>query len=477
MNDSSSEARDTRCRILIVEDDGDTAFALECILEQDFEVLVISEGGSVLNACLEFSPDVVLMDINLPALDGISACRQLRFTPDFCNLPVLFLTSSDEPTILIEAFSAGGVDFIRKPFERSEVVARVTTQAQLHKATVERQHRLGYLSDALAGLEQSYLFFANQTADILMRCSPEGIVRHVNRKWADTVGSEVSSPIGRPLWDITVPEDRDVVRANFQGALSDGTESLFLEFSVPMRTGEIPMRASLLFRRRDSGPCVECNVVLTNISEYLAGGNTRRDAVSPRLETLAANLLHNVRTPLNAIQGALTILKAIDHHPQVTEATSLLEKGVAHMDRTLANVCMEDSFTSGNIRAENHPRVLLVDDLPMNLRVLQFAIRGMGFTQIDLATSGEQALALWKTHCHNLVLLDYQMGEMSGYSLCRAIRSEPKGALVSIVGISANVRPENAHLAVEAGIDAEVAKPVSRIKLNRVFESLNIKPR
>ena len=81
---------------------------------------------------------------------------------------------------------------------------------------------------------------------------------------------------------------------------------------------------------------------------------------------------------------------------------------------------------------------------------------------------------MWEEGRHVLACFDYRMGEMSGRGLCRLIRAHPAGASTVILGVSAHALPENAAEATAAGFNAQVAKPISRIKLEGALHSLGV---
>ncbi len=114
-------------RILLVEDDADIAQILKRNLEREagFAVAVEPDGRSALRAALREPPDVVLLDLNLPGMDGLEVCRRLRETPETCRVPILMLTARVEEADRVRGLDLGADDYITKPFSTREVAARV----------------------------------------------------------------------------------------------------------------------------------------------------------------------------------------------------------------------------------------------------------------------------------------------------------------------------------------------------------------
>ena len=114
-------------RILLIEDDADIALSLRYNLERDgtFEVAVLRDGEAGLRAALERAPDLVLLDLNLPGMDGLEVCRRLRASEATAGVPIIMVTARAEETQRVNGLDQGADDYITKPFSIREVQARV----------------------------------------------------------------------------------------------------------------------------------------------------------------------------------------------------------------------------------------------------------------------------------------------------------------------------------------------------------------
>lgn len=109
-------------RILVVDDEADIVNLLRDLFTlKGYEVLTALGGQQALKLC-EKKPDLILLDVNMPELDGFSLCRKIR---DFVSCPILFLTAKIEDADKVQGFAAGGDDYILKPFSSAELLARV----------------------------------------------------------------------------------------------------------------------------------------------------------------------------------------------------------------------------------------------------------------------------------------------------------------------------------------------------------------
>src|SRR5581483_7582750 len=110
-------------RILIVEDDPDIAFLVQSYLEQDgFAVTACADGGAAIEMWRRQRPDLIILDLMLPGMDGIEVCRRLRTESD---VPVLMLTARADEVDKLIGLAIGADDYVTKPFAPREVVARV----------------------------------------------------------------------------------------------------------------------------------------------------------------------------------------------------------------------------------------------------------------------------------------------------------------------------------------------------------------
>ncbi|HBA89238.1 MAG TPA: histidine kinase [Geobacter sp.] len=113
-------------QILAVEDSKVSQAQLLDILGGEYQVTLEENGASAMAAAVETNPDLILLDINLPGMDGYDICRQLKGDTRTREIPVIFLTSCDTGGEKVKGFEAGADDYIVKPFYPEELVARIS---------------------------------------------------------------------------------------------------------------------------------------------------------------------------------------------------------------------------------------------------------------------------------------------------------------------------------------------------------------
>ncbi len=121
----------TGARILIVDDSPLTLDVLSQALEAEgYTVLTATSGEAGLEVAEQAAPDLILLDVMMPGIDGFETCRRLKADPNTRDIPVIFLTAQDGPEGVLEGFLAGGVDYISKSFLEEEVLIRIRTHLE-----------------------------------------------------------------------------------------------------------------------------------------------------------------------------------------------------------------------------------------------------------------------------------------------------------------------------------------------------------
>jgi DNA-binding response OmpR family regulator len=139
-------SRPAMMRVLIVEDDQDIAGLIKHSLERagDVRAEIVSTGAAALKAVMEEPPDLILLDLNLPFLDGIEVFRILRNRPATANIPVVMLTARTSETDRVTGLELGAEDYITKPFSLRELVARVRTALRRGQIKAVAPHPVVY---------------------------------------------------------------------------------------------------------------------------------------------------------------------------------------------------------------------------------------------------------------------------------------------------------------------------------------------
>ena len=135
-----------KASILAVDDNPANLDVLAQMLAgASYEVRFATSGLMALGAVRAELPDLILLDVKMPGMDGLTVCRELKSDPTTRDVPVIFISAQDAEDDKLRAFEAGGVDYVTKPFQPAEVIARVESQLKIARLTDElRQQVLRY---------------------------------------------------------------------------------------------------------------------------------------------------------------------------------------------------------------------------------------------------------------------------------------------------------------------------------------------
>jgi len=180
--------------LLIVDDQPVNVHALYAIFAEDCQVYMADSGREALAACEKHHPDLILLDVEMPDMDGYEVCRILKSQTHSADIPVIFVTARNDPAEEAAGLALGAVDYIFKPVNPAVVRARVHTHIELRRA-------MQRLSENEQELEQR---IAERTAELdaareNLRVSQEDLIRSEGRATLNTLVASVTHDMGTPL--------------------------------------------------------------------------------------------------------------------------------------------------------------------------------------------------------------------------------------------------------------------------------------
>ncbi len=148
-------------KVLIVDDNPAN---IDILLEllQDFDVRAALDGESALEVIADEAPDLILLDIVMPGIDGFSVCQRLKANEKTQDIPIIFLSSNADESSIVQGFEVGGVDYIKKPYLAPEVLMRVKTHLKLQQS-IKYMEQLAHV-DELTGISNRRRFFKHASA-------------------------------------------------------------------------------------------------------------------------------------------------------------------------------------------------------------------------------------------------------------------------------------------------------------------------
>ena len=214
--------------ILVVDDESDALALLTSILtEEGYRVRPADSGSLALASVATSPPDLILLDMHMPDMDGLEACRQLKARKESREIPVVFVSGFADADARVGALDLGAVDFVTKPFNRAELLARLRTHLELKhlRAHLERQVRLrtaelhstveelqreiaqrNRTEQALRESEQRFRIMANTAPVMIVTSDADRRATFFNRAWLDFTGRTMEQDLGTG-WTVGVHPD------------------------------------------------------------------------------------------------------------------------------------------------------------------------------------------------------------------------------------------------------------------------------
>jgi PAS domain S-box-containing protein len=218
-------------KILMVDDVPENLDILGHILKTlGLSMSVAKNGEKALEIVKINPPDLILLDIMMPGLDGYEVCEKLKKDIDTKNIPVIFITSKVQTDEVLKGFSVGCVDYIAKPFTEREVLARVNVHLQLKKA-----------KDEIIQREKFYNVIVESVPDLVFQLNPDRNIVFTNPAFR-LLGYDPDELVGRPIADLIESNDKENL-----------LENLATRYVGPLATTELEVK----FKVSDDSSLVE----------------------------------------------------------------------------------------------------------------------------------------------------------------------------------------------------------------------------
>jgi len=513
---------DDRGHVLIVDDDpGDLQYIVRILREQGY----VPHAATDANVALEFLrrelADLVLLDMHLPGMDGYEVCRRLKADERTRDVPVIFVSAENRTLDRVRAFAEGAVDYITKPFQPDEALARIRTHLSLRRLAArlaEEKERAEQASVAksefLASMSHELRTPLNAILGYAQILKMTGNLDPRQQRGVQAI-HEAGDHLMRLISDLL-----DLARIE-AGKMELAPSATSLSTVVRFVSHVIGVRAEL------KGLLFECRIedelppaVLVDekrLSQVLLNllGNavkfTREGKVTLHVQALpdsggAARLRFAVEDTGSGI-AAKDFPAIFRPFEQVGEAKSRAGGaglGLAISRRIVqlmgSDIQLRSELGAGsrfwfdlrlqqvdakaaplkerfeNIRGYDGPRktVLVADDIAANRDITCRMLSLAGLRTVE-ACDGREALERLRNDEPDLVIMDMLMPQMDGFEATRRIRQTTRFAAVPIIAVSASSYPSDRDRALEAGADSFLPKPLDFDKLfEHVGERLHL---
>lgn len=155
MDNSENLEEEKKSLILIIDDVPKNLQVLAKMLDKkNYRVSIANSGGQALKMIEKVLPDLILLDILMPGMNGIEVCQRLKESPVTRDIPIIFLTAKTKSEDIVDGLKAGGVDYVTKPFNLPELLARVETHLELKRKRDSEKKLIAQLQNALAQVKK-----------------------------------------------------------------------------------------------------------------------------------------------------------------------------------------------------------------------------------------------------------------------------------------------------------------------------------
>jgi putative two-component system response regulator len=140
-------------KTIFIVDDSDTNLSMaEAVLEDQYTVMTVPSAAKMFSLLEKMTPDLILLDIEMPDMDGFEALQKLKSSNKWSNIPVIFLTGRNDPTVEVHGFQIGAVDFITKPFSAPVLLNRIKTHLDIDEIIRDRTAQLNRLQNNIVAV-------------------------------------------------------------------------------------------------------------------------------------------------------------------------------------------------------------------------------------------------------------------------------------------------------------------------------------
>jgi len=233
--------------ILIVDDAEENLILLKRMLSKgEYSVEVTSNSSEVLHICKSRQPTLVLLDIQMPGMDGFEVCRQLKNEPLTTSIPVIFISAMDSTADRLRGFESGAVDYIIKPFEFDETLARIRSQLTIYKLQKKieavnkeldvRIKELTLSQELLNERDNKLSAFVKALPNITFVHDEKGRYLEIYSNETENFVADYKDMIGKKISDFLPPDVAKMKLEAIRSVIQTGQTKL-IEYQIPVQSG------------------------------------------------------------------------------------------------------------------------------------------------------------------------------------------------------------------------------------------------
>ena len=344
---SSQQNLIPKADILAIDDTPENlALLSQMLTERGYKVRSVTKGSTALRGAKAVPPDLILLDVKMPEMNGYEVCEQLKIDDRTRDIPIIFISALGDVFDKVKAFEVGGVDYITKPFQAEEVLARLNTHLTIRNLQIELQAQNSQLQQEIAEKTAAEDKFAKAFRacpnPIAIATYQEGRFLEVNTSFLQMSGYAEAEIIAKNISQIYSPSALEIYhQAQRESKLQGFVRNQELEFQT--KTGQV--KTVLLSMELIELGGTNCTLqIMNDITEH------------KRLENEFISLVsHELRTPMTSTIGALDLLNSGQLGTLSDRGKQILKVAIRNTERLirLVNDILDlERMKSGNIAIE-----------------------------------------------------------------------------------------------------------------------------
>src|SRR4051812_29894860 len=225
-------------KILVADDESESrTLLMEVLTAEGYEVRAADAGPLALASLAVSRPDLILLDIRMPGMDGFEVCRQIKQNSDTRDIPLIFLSASNEVSERVKGLQLGALDYISKPFQREELLARVRTHLELGRLRAHLEALVDERTSELLESEERFRFMADAAPLMIWRTDVNKSCTFLSKGWLDFTGRTLTEVLGSGWAADIHPGDLDGAYETYSSAFDAG-RSFEMEYRLRRADGE-----------------------------------------------------------------------------------------------------------------------------------------------------------------------------------------------------------------------------------------------